>query len=486
MRKNRTPPLSANPETPGLDIAVDRALGLRGSLHDFVRMAWHVVEPGGTYKDNWHIDVICSYLEKVSRGECRQLIINVPPGSMKSLLVCVFWPVWDWLRNPTRRWLFSSFDQSLTVRDAGKALLLVCSDWFTARWHEYKVPVDSAKGFYENNCGGWRFATSVEGKTTGHHPDMVIVDDPTKPKDASPENLRKVQDWWRTTMLSRGRDQSTVCRVLIMQRLHEEDLAGYLQTKEKGWQVLSFPMRYETEGANANDPRTEEGEIFWSERYPQNVVDTMRENLGARIDAAQNQQRPAPEKGLVFERAWMSNRWTTIPERWEDSCLSWDFSFKGNDGSDWVVGQAWIKSGGKFYLIDQVRKKLGFVDASRAFEDMCAKHPKIFARLIEDKANGTAIEDQLKKKIPGIILIEPRGSKLARASAVAPFFQAGNVVLPDAAPWVQDYVEEFACFPTGSHDDQVDATSQALDRLGIRARDLAAAMKNAGAFLTLD
>lgn len=467
-----------NLNDPNVLRGLERELGLRGGLYDFVKMAWHVVEPGSTFRDNWHIRIICEALEKVSRGEIRKLLVNIPPGSMKSLLVCVFWPTWEWLRNPTKRWMFSSFDGSLTVRDAGKALALIGSDWFRERWHEYSVPKDSAKGHYTNDLGGWRFATSVNGKTTGHHPDVVVVDDPTKPKEATLDNLKKVQDWWKDTIISRGRDQETVCRVVIMQRLHEEDLAGYLPTHEDGWTVLSFPMEYEPARACVEDPRTEAGELFWPSRYSLKVVASLKKDLGPRVWASQYQQWPSPDAGLIFKRPWFMKRWNEVPSYWDDACQSWDLAFKGNDGSDYVVCTVWIKWRNEFYLVDRFRERIGFVGACQAIVDMKAKWPRITKILVEDKANGPAAQDQLRKKVPGIVMVNPRGDKLARASAIAPYFEAENVLLPPDAWWVSDYIEEMATFPTGANDDQVDTTSQALDVLGIQSRDLEKAMQN--------
>lgn len=462
-----------------IEVRMQRALGLRGSLHDFVKMAWHIVEPATPFIDNWHIHRICEALEKVSKREIRKLIVNVPPGSMKSLLVCVFWPVWDWLRNPSRRWMFSSFDNMLTRRDAERSFKLMRSEWFRTRWPLVSVPPDAAMGTYQNTLGGWRMATSVGGKTTGNHPDMIVIDDPTKPLEATVDNLKKTQAWWKSTMVNRG-DQKKVCRVLIMQRLHEEDLSEYLRKNEKGWTVLSFPMEYEPKNACEEDPRTEVGELLCPVRWGPDEVAELKINSGPQNYAAQYQQTPTPEAGLLFKHKHFARRWVQgvdVPEYPETffslSCMSWDFTFKDKKDSDFVVGQAWGKANGKFYLLDTIRRRMSFTESKAALLEFRRRWPWIHAILIEDKANGTAIEDELNKDVPGIILVEPRGSKSARAQAVGPYFEAGNVIVPaDGEQWVTDYVSELTRFPMGSNDDQVDATSQALDYLAIQSYDL--------------
>lgn len=460
---------------------LERELG-RESLYAFVKLAWPILEPSTPFLDNWHIRLICEKLESVSSGECKRLIINVPPGSAKSSLVCVLWNAWDWIRNPQRKFLYTSFDARLTRRDGARTIELVTSEWFRARWGSvFGVSPDVADADFKNDRGGVRFATSVRGKTTGEHPHILVVDDPSKPKETSDKALAEVINWWKSTIISRG-NQLEIARVIIMQRLHEQDLCGWLLEGEgrDEWEVVSIPLEFDPERACVGDPRTEEGEIFWKSRYTPEIVAQLKgpKGLGAKHYAAQYQQLPAPDGGLIFQAAWLTKRWSQLPDPYDDACLSWDMAFKDGDGADWVVGTVWLRKGADYYLVDRVRKKMGFTETVQEFVGQIAKWPRIRRRIVEDKANGTAVVDVLKRKISGLVLVNPDGGKVARANAVTPYFEAGNVWLPNAS-WVDEYVLELVRFPLGAHDDQVDSTTQALNYLGSKTNDYTEAMKNA-------
>ena len=461
-------------------VELERELGKR-SLYDFMKIAWHVIEPSTPFCDNWHLELICRKLEQVSRGENKRLIINVPPGSAKSTTVCVLWCAWDWIQNPSRKFLYTSFDARLTRRDGKRTIDLVSSRWFRERWGSvFNVPADAASADFKTDRGGSRFATSVRGKTTGEHPNILVVDDPSKPKEVNDKSLEEVINWWKSTVLSRG-NQLTVARVIIMQRLHENDLCGYLlRTEPNEWEVVRIPLEYQPEQAHPEDPRTEEGEIFWKSRHSSATVQSLKGpgGLGPRHYSAQYQQDPAPAEGLIFFHKWLSGRWHQLPDRWDDACQSWDMSFKDSDGSDWVVGQVWLRVGALYYLVDQVRAKLSFTGACQALRDLSKKWPKVRAKVVEDKANGPAVVDQLKREISGLILVNPEGGKVPRANAVTAFFAAGNVLIAEA-DWTKDYVDEMTRFPMSTHDDQVDATSQGLTFLANRNKSYSEAMKNA-------
>lgn len=229
---------------------IDRVRGIR-SLSWFARNAWPHVEGSTPYSHNWHIDHMAAHLQAVTHGEIRNLIINVPPGSMKSLMVSVFWNAWSWIIDPSKAFLYTSFDSDLTLRDAGKVRTLIQSEWYQERWgNKFRIDPNEAEGEFNLYTGretsklfpygkptdGWRYSTSVNGKTTGRHPDIRVVDDPTKPKDATKANLEDTKAWWQNTMRSRQRNPRTVATVLIMQRLDEDDLAGYFLSRKQGAQ----------------------------------------------------------------------------------------------------------------------------------------------------------------------------------------------------------------------------------------------------------
>jgi predicted phage terminase large subunit-like protein len=463
-----------------VSVAVDREL-CRRSFHEFVKRAWHIIEPGVPFSDNWHIELVCRKLEAVFRGEIKKLVINQPPGTSKSTVVSVLFKVWTWINQPGHKFLAASFDGSLTLRDARKCLTLLQSDWFKARWGDTVAAVEKnlAVSDFATTAGGQLFSTSVGGKVTGRHFDTHIIDDPTKPLAVSPVTLEQAQKWFQGTLASRFRDPKNGRTVLIMQRLHENDLAGFLE-REHGYYVVRLPMEYEPAEAHPEDPRTEEGELLWPDRIPLHVVLELKKTMGSIVYAAQEQQRPVPEGGAVFRREWFQY-YKGVPAKFDQLLMSVDCSFKDLETSDWVVIQVWGRRGGEFWLLDQTRERMGFSATCVAIRAMAKKWPRAVKKIVEDKANGSAVVETLNKKISGMRPVNPEGGKLARANAVSPLFEAKNVWLPDPelAPWIGDYTKELQSFPMGTNDDQVDATTQALNHMYMgksRVKEAMAAM----------
>jgi predicted phage terminase large subunit-like protein len=483
---------------------------LRRDLGAFVRDAWAVVEPGTPFVSNWHIDVICTYLQAASRREVRKLLINIPPRHMKSLLVAVFWPAWVWLTHPERRFLYGSYAQSLSITHSvicrrlvqsqglGSAPLdaeltltqrvgyrgLVSILWGKEAW---RLTDDrNLMGRFENTRAGARLATSVGGTVTGEGGDVTVLDDPHKPEEAQSDVVRQsVLDWYDATWTTRLNDARTGVQVIVMQRLHERDLAGHL-LERGGWEHLCLPAEYEPEHPFAwpADPRTKPGEVLWA-KWPKPWLAEKREELGSYGYAGQYQQRPAPAEGGILKRSWWRyyDPDAALPH-FNQLLQSWDMAFTDTDGSDFVVGQVWGRFGADKYLLWQLRRRLDFTETVRAVRELTAWVHQNLPRhrshliLVEDKANGPAVISALRREIPGIVGVSPQGDKVARAHAVAPQVEAGNVYLPGAAAtsgegydrsatpeWAQRFVDESAGFPNGAYDDQVDAFSQALVRL---------------------
>lgn len=457
------------------DPEIDREAVHRYGLKQFVELAWPSVE-SVPFIGGWHLDEICAHAEAVSRGQIKKLLINVPPGMTKSLTISVLWPIWDWITRPDRKWMFSTFDADLARRDALRARGLIRSDWFQARWPEVQVDESDDRqrtmAVYYTTKGGMRFSSSIGGRATGWHANIQVVDDPTKPSDiqAGGETARNALDatwnWYQNTMASRKADPKDFARVVIMQRLHEDDLAGRC-LRDVGWEHLMLPMHFDPnrkcKTMVGGDRRTVEGELLCPARFDAISVAETERDMGPSTASAQLEQAPAPASGTIFERDWLLKEYSVLPSRLI-LVQSWDCAFKGLDTSDFVVGTLWGYRPGEFYLIDLVRDRMGFPETCAAIESMSAAYPNCIAKLIEDKANGSAVEQEMRKRIPGIIAVNPEGGKPARANACAGLFQAGNVYVPSPvkAPWIHAWREEMAQFPKGRHDDQVDSTTQAL------------------------
>lgn len=487
-------PLETFLRRPNALVDLEAELGAR-SLREFVAMAWHVVEPSTEFVPGFHIDAIMEHLEAISRGEIRNLIINVPPRHMKSLLVSVFWPAWEWIRFPQRRWLYASYGAALSIRDSLKCRRLIESPWYQARWgNVFRLTTDqNTKTRFDNNQSGYRIATSVSGAATGEGGDRIVCDDPHNVQEAESDSVRKgTIDWWDVVMSTRQNDPKTSARVVVMQRCHERDLSGHL-LHQGGFEHLVLPAEYEGSSKATSigwcDPRTEQGELLWPARFGPEELASLKRSLGSYASAGQLQQRPAPAEGGMIKRYWF-RYWQPpgmnlppvsvrmpdgseklIPaveiERVDAQAQSWDCAFKGHEDADYVVGQVWGAIGSSLILLDQDRRRMDFPATLEAVRRLSGLWPDSVLKLIEDKANGSAVIQSLESEIPGIVAVNPEGGKVARASAVSPLIEAGNVYLPhpDWKPWVTAFIEECAAFPNGAHDDQVDAMSQALLRV---------------------
>jgi predicted phage terminase large subunit-like protein len=469
------------------EIDLDRDLVRQHGLRGFVHAAWEHVDPAPLMW-GWHVDAICEHLEAVNKGYIDKLIVNIPPGCMKSSTVSVLFQPWEWIENPGYRHAFISYDSSLSRRDASKSRDLIESPWYQARWGPlgFKKASASVTEYY-NTAGGGRFSSSIRGRITGRHFNRIIIDDPHKPLDitkggqVAENSLQEVRDWKKGT--SSTRRLTPFAEILIMQRLHEADLAGDLiETGE--YTVLKLPMRYEREDKCTThwflpdgtehifeDPRTEEGELLWPERFDEQQVQELEEALADNA-SAQLQQDPTPKSGALFRRdMFQYHDFDSTRERRATYLLSWDCAFKDNETGSFVVGQLWAAKGPNYYLLAQFREHVGFNGTVEAVKKMRADHQRAHTVLIEDKANGTAVIDYLKKTMSGIVAVNPEGGKAARANAVEPLFMGGNVFFPDKTkhPWVEQFEKELLHFPRGRHDDQVDAMTQALVHLQNRA-----------------
>ncbi len=445
----------------------------RRDLKTFIKTAWPTVEPTPLVW-GWHIDAIAEHLSAVSAGQIRKLLITIPPRHGKSTIVSVLWPSWEWITRPELRWLCASYAEALAIRDAVRARRLIQSAWYQQNWSDrFQFAGDqNQKSRIDTDRGGHRIAVGTGGSATGEGGDRLLIDDAHNIASVESNEVRKgVLDWFDQVWSTRANDPQTTARVMIGQRVHENDLAGHV-LEQGGWEHLNLPAEYEAVEKRATsigwtDPRTAEGELLWPERFGPSEVAESKRVLGSYAFSAQCQQRPAPAGGGVFKREWW-RYFREIPEDISDRLLSVDCSFKGASDSDWVVIQAWGRKGADKYLLDQCRRRMNFPETIAATRRMVEKWPEARRKIIELKANGQALVDTLKREIAGFVGYSPKESKEARAAAVSPEVESGNVWIPDPSlqPWVNDFLNECSTFPRGRNDDQVDCAVQALLHYG--------------------
>jgi predicted phage terminase large subunit-like protein len=419
-------------------------------------------------------------LTDVAGRRTQRLLWTMSPQEGKSQRIARTFPLWLLLQNPEARIGIASYELGV-ARRWGRAIrndikahpelgLRVRDD--TAAAHEWQL----------DGHDGSVYCVGIGGALTGRPIDgVLIIDDPVKGRaEADSETYRQIAvDWWSETASTRLAPGTPV--VMDMTRWHEADLGGHMLTHHRSeWTYVNIPALADHDpNKGETDPLGREpGEWMLSARGRDAANwEQRRRDAGARGWAALYQGRPAPAEGTLFKRGDWQYYSPALVHTGSDGCCraesmdevvqSWDMAFKDTKGSDYVVGQVWGRRGADVFLLDQVRDRLDFPATCRAVEALTAKWPQAAGKFVEDKANGPAVIAQLRARVPGLIPVTPKDSKFARASAVAPFVEAHNVHLPNAAamPWVGTFVEEHASFPNAAHDDQVDAMSQALSRL---------------------
>lgn len=454
------------------EIDLDREIA-RQSLAGFVRAAWHVLEPTTPLKWGWALDAICEHLEAVTRGEIKRLLINVPPGCMKSLVVGVFWPAWEWgpQSKPETRYLGTAHKQDLGVRDNVKCRRLITSGWYQERWPVAIVNDQNAKTKFENQTTGFRECMAFTS-LTGSRGDRVLIDDPHSVDDAnSPTKLLAAETTFLEAVPSRvNNDESAI--IVIMQRLHSRDVAGVILLKELPYVHLCLPMRFEAERRcvtpiGFKDPRKKDGELLFPERFSEEETKELEKTLGTYASAGQLQQRPAPREGGMFKRDWFPVvRAVPIGTRF---VRGWDLAATAK-GGDWTAGaKIGQQPDGRYIIAHMARGQLSAAGVRKLLRNTTSQDG--YATTVSlPQDPGQAGKDQMSSLtllLSGyIVKTSPEtGSKEQRAGPLAAQAEAGNVDILEG-DWNEAFFEEANVFPNGTKD-QIDAASRAFNELAL-------------------
>lgn len=477
---------------------IDREISKRaasGSLYEFVRQAWQIVDPATPFIPSWHIEAICEHLEAISSGEIRKLLINIPPRHSKSTIVSVMWPMWEWIAEPTHRYLCASYSGNLSLRDNLKARRLVQSPWYQERWgHMFTLSGDqNAKQRFENDRTGYRLATSVGGTATGEGGTRLILDDPHSAQEAQSDTIRdSALEWFDVVWSTRLNDPKRDAMVTIMQRLHERDISGHILEDVGGWEHLIIPAEWD--GIERRtilgmyDPRKVRGDLICPERFGKKEIVDLKKLLGVYGTAGQLQQDPSPTEGGIlktrFFQLWPADK--ALPQ-FEYILQSYDCAFTEKTTGDPTACSVWAMfthlGERNAMLIDAWDEHLSYPELrARAIKDWTTEYGgtsikdglRVAKRpdrvLVEAKASGQSLLQDLRlARVPAIGYNPGMADKISRAHQASPTLELGFLWIPESGKsrghsvsWAQPFLRQLEKFPVGQHDDYVDTFTQAV------------------------
>lgn len=438
----------------------------------FLRYVVATTSPAAAYAHNWHIDAIAAHLEACARGDIRRLIINIPPRMLKSTIVSVAWPAWLLGQDARARIMVASYAQNLSTKHSTDCRLVMQSGWYRRAFPNTVLSADqNEKDKFVTTARGQRLAVSVGGAAIGEGGNILIADDPLNPLQASQKTGRDAANaWFDHSFATRLDDKQRGAIVIVMQRLHAEDLSGYLLAKG-GWEHLCLPaVAPQTTTIHCRDFRYERpaGQALHAAREPVALLDATKRELGSANFAAQYQQAPLAQSGTLIHRHWFS-RYAEVPAG--RVVQSWDTGIKAGAEHDASACVTFVQHEGQHSLIDVTHVRMEYPELKR----LMVAHAARFAPeaiLVEDKASGQSLLQDLKRETQLPLVAQlPKGDKLSRLIRVSPLLEAGRVALPNDAAWLAEFEAELLAFPEGGHDDRVDAFSQYLNwvRAGMHA-----------------
>lgn len=477
---------------------VDNKAELENDLGAFTRAAWRVLNPGRPFLWSWHYDLIVEYLTLVRQRKIRRLILNVPPRSAKTTFATICFPCWVWATEPSHEFLCASHSRDLSTDHSVARRNLLTSEWYQGLWGT-KFHLSSDRNLatqFNNDCTGRMIATSTGSGAEGKGGDTAILDDPMSSEQSLSDTERYTANRWvNNTLRQRLNDPAKAAIVVIMQRLHELDTTGFVTGEEpEGWKHIVLPLVAEKDEEwvfpiSGRVVRRKQGDVLQADRFTPEVVAEKQKNR--LVYAGQYQQRPAPLEGNLIKRADVMYYGGKDPVTGEPDeplpvvggvrnpvfdrvFISVDCAFKDLKTCDYVaIGVVGVRKR-KRYLLNIVNAHLDMDATVKEVRAQRERYPAVSAVIVEDKANGPAVIQALKKDLTGIIEIEPQGGKVARVFAMAPEWQARDWYVDRNAAWAEPFVQQLTMFPTAAHDDMVDMTSQAAIWLGGETSSLSA------------
>jgi predicted phage terminase large subunit-like protein len=436
---------------------------LASNLTSFTEFAFGVVRPGVLFKPNWHFEAVTHKLSQVACGEVRRLIITLPPRSLKSLCTSVALPAWFLGRYPSERVVVVSYSDFLARSHANDFRRIVNDPIYQATFPAMRLERDTDREIITTKRGK-RIATSIDGTLTGLGGNLIIIDDPLKLGDAMSEAVRaRVIEWYRSTLLSRADDKKAARIVLVMQRVHQDDLAGYLQ-EQGGFAVLNLPaIAQRDESYFLGDGRTydrQKGELLHPEHEPAHVLAELKREMGPIAFSAQYQQSPIPPGGTIIKRKWLTP-YDEIRRQSDDRIImSWDIALSETESGDYSACVVLLRRKEVFFILEVVRGRFPFDTLKRKVMDVKKRYGSS-TLLIEDSPISRGLIQSLREQSINVMVSKPETDKRARVIAQTDLFAGGSVRFPRRAAWLEDFTAELLAFP-GRHDDQVDALTQGL------------------------
>lgn len=435
----------------------------------FVHRCFQQLEPGQTFAPEWFLEAIAYELGRIYRGENRRLIINMPPRSLKSIMASVAFPAFVLGRDPRRRIICVSYSSDLATKHAADCRAVVASRWYQAVFPGTRIGGKDTQSEFTTTQRGGRQATSIGGTLTGRGGDLIIIDDPLKGQDAMSEAKRaEVIQSYSNTLISRLDDKRTGSIIVVMQRVHMDDLTGYLlQGGGEDWTVLSLPAIAMAEQdiplLHGRVHHRQIGDVL-SSREPPEILNELKRDMGGDAFEAQYQQQPVPPGGMIVKRDWVQ-RYKDLPtdRRGFMVVQSWDTAAKGGPANDYSVCTTWLKdlTGAQHFLVHVWRDRVDYPGLKKKVVEL-AQTFDAKKVLIEDSTTAMALIQELRPTVRGLTAIKPENDKKSRMAVAAAQFEAKQVYFPLTAPWLKDLETELFSFPGGRHDDQVDSISQAL------------------------